>query len=265
MQFFSPAKINLFLRVLRKRPDGYHDLSSLFQIIDLGDTIDIEFSNRDSLTCTDPSIPTDETNLILKATTLFRRKTGSKQGYKIHLDKHIPSQAGLGGGSSNAATTLWACNQLAGNIVTPELLKKWAGEIGSDVPVFFSHGTAHCTGRGERVHHLPPLGPQSLWIVKPPIGLSTPEVFRKFRLNDQGLAIGDYFLNDLERPAFELRPELKMLKESLLKSDFDTVLMTGSGSAFFCLGEGRPPAQMGLFMVQARFLNRTRCQWYEKH
>lgn len=264
MRFFSPAKINLFLKVLRKRPDGYHDLSSLFQMIDLGDTIDIEPSPEDSLTCTDPSIPTDDSNLVLKATALFRRKTGSKTGFKIHLKKHIPSQAGLGGGSSNAATTLWACNQLSGQPATPEMLKRWAGEIGSDVPVFFSQGTAHCTGRGERVHHLPPLPRLTLWIVKPPVGLSTPDVYRTFRLIDSHPSVSDYFLNDLETSAFKLRPELKILKEKLLEAGFETVLMAGSGSAFFCLGEGQPPPQPDLFMIKARFLNRSRSHWYQK-
>src|SRR5262249_13981075 len=107
LTLLSPAKINLFLRILGKRPDGYHELASLFQAIDLADTIHFSLSDADHLTCTDPAIPVDRSNLIWKSVNLFRRKTGLNFHLKIHLEKKIPHQAGLGGGSSNAATTLW--------------------------------------------------------------------------------------------------------------------------------------------------------------
>lgn len=278
MKLFSPAKINLFLRIVGKRLDGYHELASLFQVIDLGDTLTIEAADHDHLTCTDPTIPTDEKNLVIKATQLFRRKTGLKIGLKVHLDKKIPYEAGLGGGSSNAATALWAINQLAGNIATHEELKTWSAEIGSDITFFLSQGTAYCTGRGENVRHLSPLVARTLWIVKPPIGLSTPEVYRTLGLKpthlppeseiaadlNKFIANGNHFFNDLEKPAFQLRPELKLLKDELQHSGFDTVLMTGSGSAFFCIGEGTPPLRPDLFCVKARFLNRSPINWYEK-
>ena len=98
LELFSPAKINLFLRVVSKRPDGYHHLSSVFQAISLGDTLHMTLHHKDVFTCTDPSLPTDRSNLVVKAVELFRQKTGLQHYYKIHLIKRIPAQAGLGGG-----------------------------------------------------------------------------------------------------------------------------------------------------------------------
>ena len=136
LELFSPAKINLFLRIVSKRTDGYHNLSSVFQTLSQGDTLTIERHDRDLLTCTDPELPTDGANLVLKATELFREKTGLKHFFKIHLIKRIPTQAGLGGGSSNAATVLWGCDQLAQTKIALATLKHWGAEIGSDVPFF---------------------------------------------------------------------------------------------------------------------------------
>jgi 4-diphosphocytidyl-2-C-methyl-D-erythritol kinase len=276
LRLFSPAKINLFLRIVSKRSDGYHNLSSLFQTISLGDTLTIELNERDELTCTDPTLPTDSSNLILKATELFRQKTGLKQGFKIHLIKRIPTQAGLGGGSSNAATTLWACDQLADTHLSLNTLKQWGSEIGSDVPFFFSQGTAYCSGRGEIIHHLPALSPRSLWIIKPQGGLSTPEVYRRLNfgqpvsekvvqrdLNAFLSGSAPYF-NDLEKPAFEIKPELYQLKNSLLKRGFETVLMSGSGSAFFCIGHGEIPKDSELTLFPAYYVNRSLFQWYQE-
>ncbi len=113
LNLFSPAKVNLFLRVVSKRADGFHDLSSVFQTISLGDTLTFELCDHDVLTCSDAKLPVNDSNLIMKAVKLFRRNTGFQSGFKIHLNKKIPTESGLGGGSSNAATTLWACQQLA--------------------------------------------------------------------------------------------------------------------------------------------------------
>ncbi len=278
LRLFSPAKINLFLRVVSKRSDGYHHLSSVFQTITLGDTLTIECTagEQDELTCTDPTLPTDASNLILKATALFRRKTGSSQHFKIHLIKRIPTEAGLGGGSSNAATTLWACNQLAQTYVPLAELKQWGSEIGSDIPFFFSQGTAYCTGRGENVYHLPAFPQQSVWIVKPTEGLSTPEVYRRLNLTvpvpeqtvqrdlDAFLSGSLPHFNDLEKPAFEMKPELKQLKTNLMERGFKTVVMSGSGSAFFCLGEGQPLTAPHLDCFSVHFTHRILKDWYQE-
>src|SRR5437016_5240820 len=130
LTLISPAKINLNLRIVGKRPDGYHELSSVFQAIDLCDVLTFEKSEKDKFTCNISTLPNDKKNLVLKALDLFRSKTGLNFCLKIHLDKHIPIEAGLGGGSSNAATTLWACNQLTGQTVSLERLQEWSAEIG---------------------------------------------------------------------------------------------------------------------------------------
>lgn len=261
---FSPAKINLFLRVLGKRIDGYHEISSLFQTVDLGDTLHIDLAASDVLTCSEEAIPLDDSNLILKAAAVFRKKTGLKAGLKVHLDKHIPIQAGLGGGSSNAASTLWAFNKLTGGRVSFNDLQKWGAEIGADVPFFFSHGTSYCTGKGEVIYPIIPLAPPiSAWIIKPKaINLSTPEMYKRLEAKpfqegkfgyrqdlDRLLSGAIEYVNDFERPAFAVEPELSQLKASLLEGGFETVVMTGSGSAFFC-------------QVKARCLSIHICQFF---
>ena len=275
LTLFSPAKINLFLRIVSKRSDGFHSLSSVFQTISLGDTLTIEPHTEDRLTCSDSRLPTDQSNLVLKATDLFRRKTGLNNHFKIHLIKRIPTQAGLGGGSSNAATVLWACNQLASSDIPLNTLKQWGAEIGSDIPFFLSQGTAYCTGKGESVLHLPSLTSKDLWIIKPAAGLSTPEVYKRFKLDTAVTEQGsqrdlERFLsgsllpfNDLETPAFEINPALLKLRNELLDSGFETVLMSGSGSSFFCFGEGTVPKDPGLSAYPVRFINRQSTRWYE--
>lgn len=274
LTLFSPAKINLFLRIISKRPDGFHNLSSLFQTISLGDTLTFELDNQDKLTCSTSEIPSDHSNLILKATHLFRCKSGFDCHFKVNLIKRIPSQAGLGGGSSNAATTLWACNQLTDAQFSISTLAQWGAEIGSDVPFFFSQGTAYCTERGEKVYNLPPLASPPLSVVKPPGGLSTPDVYRRLHFGqpiseksmkqdlDTFFSGTPLYFNDLEKPAFEIRPELAQLKNELKNSGFNVVLLSGSGSAFFCLGEGTPPPNITSF--SAKYLNRSPLNWYSE-
>ena len=273
LTFISPAKINLFLKVLGRRLDGYHDLASLFQAISLHDTLHFELAECNTLICSDPSIPTDSSNLIFKAASLFRSKTGLKFGLKCILEKHIPHEAGLGGGSSNAATTLWALNQLHGMTVPLEQLIDWSSEIGSDITFFLSQGTAYCTGRGEILRPLEALPYQTLWIVKPPQGLSTPKVFKHLNLDqlskyDPENSLENFYLNqpcyynDLEEAAFILQPSLQSLKHQLLESGFQTVLMTGSGTAFFCLGNGIIPEIAGVRAFRVHFMRRTVSDWY---
>jgi 4-diphosphocytidyl-2-C-methyl-D-erythritol kinase len=274
MKLDSPAKINLFLRIVKRRSDGYHELASLFQTIDLCDTLHYELSNKDLLTCSDASIPTDHNNLVLKAVNLFRKKTHLDCNVAIHLEKKIPMQAGLGGGSSNAATTLWALNELCEHPATIEQLMQWSSEIGSDIPFFLSQGTAYCTGRGEILRLLPPLQKKTLLIVKPMQGLSTPEVYRKLDLKtlkqkDPETILTDFLsgrfccINDLEIPAFAIMPELAHLQSRLKSAGFSDVLMSGSGSAFFCLGEGQLPNLSETQQFSASFINRPAHAWYK--
>jgi 4-diphosphocytidyl-2-C-methyl-D-erythritol kinase len=326
---------------LRKRPDGYHDLASLFQAVGFGDTLTLSLlppsaaregndvddiddnggnDGRDAFTCNMPGVPTDGTNLVVRALELMRRKTREMaissstrssanddvdddeddydddyedRYFRADLYKRVPAQAGLGGGSANAATAMWGANELLGGPATLSQLIEWSGELGSDVTFFLSTGTAYCTGRGEvmtPVDFDPPLSPGTkLSIVKPDLGLSTPSVFRALdydRLSDVDpevllnaflrggvVAIDDgHYVNDLESPAFVCLPELKVLKDRLLDVDgFDHVMMSGSGTSIYCIGT---PADMDGFMSEfdgrdgvrvynTEFIQREEGRWFE--
>jgi 4-diphosphocytidyl-2-C-methyl-D-erythritol kinase len=274
VKLYSPAKLNLFFRVLRKRADGFHEIASLMQAISLYDRIEFSFADEDSLTCTDPQIPTDENNFIHKARSLFRQKTGFSAPLAIHIDKQIPPEGGLGGGSGNIATTLYALNKLSEAGLEEEELATWAGEISSDAPFFFSNGTAYATGRGEIVKRLDPLRKTSFYLAKPEgEGLSTPLVYKHCTPNAcvespedllRGGLRGELkACNDLEYPAFALRPDLLEYKRRLLALGFDTVSMTGSGTAFFCLGEVKDPEIPGVQFWKSTFISRKTDRWYE--
>jgi 4-diphosphocytidyl-2-C-methyl-D-erythritol kinase len=189
LDLFSPAKINLFLRITKKREDGFHELASLFQTLAFGDNMTISklpsSATEDSITCNDPAVPCDRSNLVCKAADLFRKKTGSKQHFHIDLAKEVPAGAGLGGGSGNAATMLWAANQLCGLDYSEGDLLEWSGDIGSDISFFFSSGTAYCTGRGEIVRDMPALlDPQyPILLTKPSTPLSTGAVYKALDVN----------------------------------------------------------------------------------
>ncbi|KAF1891903.1 hypothetical protein Lal_00016934 [Lupinus albus] len=249
LTLFSPCKINVFLRITDKREDGYHDLASLFHVISLGDIIKFSLSpskTTDRLSTNVSGVPLDDKNLIIKALNLYRKKTGSENFFWIHLDKRVPTGAGLGGGSSNAATALWAANQFSGCLATEKELQEWSGEIGSDIPFFFSRGAAYCTGRGEVVQDIPP--PISLDIpmvlIKPQQACSTAEVYKRLKLEDTSTVdpLGlleklrrngisqDVCINDLEPPAFEVLPSLKRLKQRITaagRGEYDAVFMSG--------------------------------------
>jgi 4-diphosphocytidyl-2-C-methyl-D-erythritol kinase len=269
----SPAKVNLFFRVLHRRVDGYHEIASLYQTVSLHDRLTMTLGDEDLLTCDDPMIPCDERNLVMKAIMLFRKKTGLSLRVRVHLEKKIPIQAGLGGGSSNAATALFALCALTGVNVTDETLAEWGAELGSDISFFFSTGTAFCHSRGERFVKLSPLKSLACSLVKPRIGLSTPQVFsncfpekhepRAPDLYLKRALVGDLELfNDLEEAAFSLQPSLKNLKEQLLSQGCAQVSMTGSGSAFICLGAPQTLSIPDIEIFPVDFLQRNLKQWY---
>ncbi len=270
----SPAKLNLFLRILSKRADGYHELASLFQAITLFDTLAFSKADQDALTSEGIPVPLNRSNLIWKAVDLFRKKTGRIFALQVHVEKRIPLEAGLGGGSSNAATTLWGLNNLAGSPASPEELRSWASELGSDVAFFLSQGTAYCTGKGEEVAEVDvlPFSPE-ITVIKPHQGLSTPQVYAALKVDDleakDPKAALDSFLkgiphyyNDLEEPAFTIDPSLKELKEKLLKHGFEAVVLAGSGSSFFCVGEAPKIPCDRFFSARAHFAHRSPDGWY---
>ncbi|CAA0813173.1 4-diphosphocytidyl-2-C-methyl-D-erythritol kinase- chloroplastic [Striga hermonthica] len=291
LTLFSPCKINVFLRITGKRADGYHDLASLFHVISLGDKIKFSLSpskSADRLSTNVPGVPLDERNLIIKALNLFRKKTGVDNYFWIHLDKKVPTGAGLGGGSSNAATALWAANQFSGCVVTEKELQDWSGEIGSDIPFFFSQGSAYCTGRGEVVEDIPPSIPLDLpmVLIKPQEACPTAEVYKALRMENtskidplsllekissNGIS-QDVCINDLEPPAFEVLPSLKRLKQRIAaagRGQYDAVFMSGSGSTIVGVGSPDPPQFVNdddeyknVFVSEASFITRPTNQWY---
>jgi 4-diphosphocytidyl-2-C-methyl-D-erythritol kinase len=250
-----PAKLNLFLEVVRRRPDGYHDLDTVMQAIDLYDELRVFPRAEPTLTmeCDDASLPTDERNLVLRAAIALRDHACHRAGAHFVLAKRIPSQAGLGGGSSDAAGALIGLNRAWGLGLSTEALRQLAAAVGSDVAFFLYGGAARCTGRGEAVEPLAVGSRQHYILLCPPVAVSTAEAYRNLRfpltsapadatMLARSLAKGDIeglghsLYNRLEEPAFALRPELRELKGRLAATGlFAGVGMTGSGSALFGL------------------------------
>lgn len=177
----APAKINLALDVTGKREDGYHLLETVFQSISIFDRLNISLTNEKGikLTCNMPWIPCNEKNLAYKAAAAFMEKTGFDKGILINLNKRIPSQAGMGGGSSDAAAVLKGMNKLSGNMLSDAELCKMSASLGADVPFFIFGGTAYAEGIGEKLEILPTLRGIHIVAAKGKGGISTPEAYRR--------------------------------------------------------------------------------------
>ena len=244
---FSPAKVNLHLRVLRKREDGYHDLATLMQRIDLQD--EMTFDHRDGgihLTCPGhPELENDD-NLAVRAARALIRETSWRGGFQIGLFKHIPLAAGLGGGSSNAASTLVALNDLMGQPCSREILMGIGARIGADVPFFIFEKTAWAFGIGDRLEAAPPLPPLFFLLINPGFELSTKSVYEglNFTLTKEPIHYSiPRFLNarevvkglhnDLEEVSVKRHPVIGELKTLLLHSGAPGALMSGSGPTVF--------------------------------
>lgn len=271
LKLISPAKINPFLRIIRKREDGFHELASLFQAVDLVDILSFSHSSEDLFTCSNPNLPVDGSNLVVKSVNLFRSRSGIHIPLHIHLEKHIPVEAGLGGGSSNAATALYALNQLSGKPFSDRSLAALGAELGSDISFFFSSGIAYCTGRGEIVEDVD-LPLSSYTLCKPSFGSSTPAVYKALKLNscsmvDPKTLLASFrnnnpqFINDLESAAFSVNSDLEIFKNTLLASGFETVLMSGSGSTFICKGVNNTSLPHA-FYQKVNVLKRDSNNWY---
>jgi 4-diphosphocytidyl-2-C-methyl-D-erythritol kinase len=253
LRALCPAKINLGLRVLGRRPDGYHEIVTLFQAIDLWDVVQGEPAGTLSLTVSGASIPADEDNLVLRAARLLQERiTPSRgRGARLRLEKSIPVGGGLGGGSSDAAGTLLLLNLLWELGLDGTELSILAGALGSDVPFFLVGGTALGTGRGEHVVPQPAISERAVLLGCPPFGLSTAEVYRALAapltapLADVTVprlfvkfAEGNDFApatNDLEAAAFGMRHELATFRDDLLRLGAEVALLSGSGSTVFGL------------------------------
>ena len=252
--YTAPAKINLSLRVLGKRDDGYHNVDILMARLDLVDTLDFHNSRTTTLLCDTPGVPTDESNLVMKAVREFEKAYGRKAKQKITLTKNIPHGAGLGGGSADAAITLRACNEIIGTGYSDEELHTMASALGSDVPFFLNPVISRCTGRGEIVEPVPVLAEwrSPIVLIKPQFAVSTPSAYKLLRgahrikgvnYNAQ-MVDGIKFVNELERAVFTKFPVLGFSKMWLLgQPGVRAALMCGSGSTLFALTETIEQAQ----------------------
>jgi 4-diphosphocytidyl-2-C-methyl-D-erythritol kinase len=247
MQMLVPAKINLSLKILGRRSDGFHEIETVIAPISLCDEIRIERTDaKDGIEfhCDDASVPQGEDNLIVRAAKSFFAATKLKPAVCIELHKKIPHGAGLGGGSSDAASTLLALNQLCETNLPREALSKIAETIGSDIPFFIFQSAAVCKGRGELVTPLKLRQRLSLLLVKPDFVVPTSWAYHHWlgsreipRISYATQEFADQtFVNDLERPAFEKFVFLAQLKMWLLKQpEVGVALMSGSGSATFAV------------------------------
>lgn len=246
MEFHAPAKINLTLRVKGRREDGFHEIESLVCPISLSDTLEIETRKAGGLefTCDDPTLPTGDTNLVVRAARLFCTSCGIEPHLRIALTKRIPHGAGLGGGSSDAAATLLGLDQIFGTRLGLEKLSAIAAELGSDVPLFLYRSAACVRGRGELVESVAFPHVLPLLLVKPPFGVPTPWAYRQWkdsreipgvRYAEQEFPWGALH-NDLERPVFEKYLFLAALKSWLLaQPEVAGALMSGSGATVFAV------------------------------
>lgn len=277
----SGCKVNLLLNILARRTDGFHELETVMQPVPLFDELD--FKNGGTgvrLTCDNPDLPCDGTNLIVKAANGFHVAAGITPQVSIHVRKRIPMEAGLGGGSANAATTLLGLNELNGNPLSNVQLQSAAAALGSDVPFFLQSNPALATGRGERVEPLAPfaaLRPLTLVLVHPGFGISTPWAYQALArfpdaLNGQpGRAAclidalqtpagegawSTQLYNSLEAPAFWKYPVLQLYVEEFKTQGALAARMSGSGSTVFAWFGNRLTAEQGLEKFRSRFGDR---------
>jgi 4-diphosphocytidyl-2-C-methyl-D-erythritol kinase len=251
MEIQSPAKINLFLEVCSKRPDGYHNLNTLMCCISLYDTIRLTFGKKNiSVRCSHPDVPEDETNLAWRAARLFFDTARIDEGVRIDIEKNIPIGAGLGGGSSNAASVLKGLNAHYGSPVSEAALMAAGKSIGADVPFFIYGKPAVATGIGDILTPCDCIKSCPIILIYPSVPVSTAEVYKKLNLTltktkkintktlfelNLGQDSAKELFNDLESVAVAICPEIQEAKALLLVNNASTAMMTGSGSAVFGL------------------------------
>lgn len=284
MEIRSYAKVNLYLEITDRRPDGYHELISLMCGIELADTLRLQFeAARTGVACPHPEVPEDGRNLALKAARLFFRETGISAHVRIFIEKNIPPGAGLGGGSSNAATVLRALNRHYAAPLSTDALKALGGQLGADVPFFIDAQPAIATGIGERLTPWPHLTPTPILVIYPQIPLSTARVYQHFnfgltknkkipkkntfrhpweifsktnkkrtnekRTNEKPNEPVHWLYNDLEAPAIEILPVIAEIKQTLMANNAAGALMSGSGSAVFGLYPDEATAERAFFEI----------------
>ena len=261
MQVLSPAKINPSLKILGRRDDGFHEIETLIAPITLCDEIEVHKSDRERIEfrCDDPSVPTGDDNLVVRATKALFEETKLKNGVSIELKKKIPHGAGLGGGSSDAASTLLALNQIFETKLTRDELAKLGSTIGSDIPLFIFESAAICKGRGDLVTPINLERRLSILLLKPDFRVSTEWAYSRWQDSREIPGVyyatqefaGQTFVNDLERPVFQKFVFLARLKMWLLdQPEVVAALMSGSGSTVFAVL--RPNVDIDLLAMRAR-------------
>jgi len=245
------AKINLGLRILRKREDGYHDIETVFHRINLFDELEFESAESLSMTCNSADLPVDERNLCMKAASLMRRRYVVRNGVHITLRKNIPIGAGLGGGSSDAATALLSLARLWELKIKDDEMRSLAVQLGSDVPYFLRNGTAHATGRGETLDYFDLRLPYWIVVVFPKVSISTSWAYANARIPnrpataslinvlvesvDDPRKLTDLLHNDFESLVLHSHPVIDEVRRELLDSSAKFVQMSGSGSSVYGL------------------------------
>ena len=273
----SHCKINLLLNVVGQRADGFHELEMLMLPVPIFDRLDFELLGHGiELTCNQPGIPTDSSNLVCQAAESFAAKAGVTGGVRVHLEKSIPAEGGLGGGSSNAAATLLALNKLHDQPLGQATLHELAAELGSDVPFFMQSQAAVAKGRGEIIEPVAPLEAldgKSLLLVRPGFGVPTPWAYQslakfpgaknrplgqanelaKSLANGSLAEAGDTFYNSLEAPVFDKFPLLNLMKQHALANGAEAALLCGSGSTVFVICSDAATAQSLGQAIKSKF------------
>ncbi|MCA1593841.1 MAG: 4-(cytidine 5'-diphospho)-2-C-methyl-D-erythritol kinase [Acidobacteria bacterium] len=256
------AKINLTLRVLGRRADGYHEIQTILQTITLQDNLTFEAleGERLELICTDPQVPADESNLVHRAATALRERFGIRRGARVVLEKSIPAGGGLGGGSSDAAVALLGLSRLWEIRLDKFVLTEIGAPLGADVPYFFTGGTALGTGTGTIITPLQDIPRQHLVVVAPDVKISTAEAYKA--LNASALtkaeravmlpisrvepqfsdSLHEVMRNDFEAVVFRLYPEIERARNALLECGARRALLSGSGSSVFGIFDGMAEA-----------------------
>lgn len=273
----SPCKVNLLLNILGRREDGFHELETVMQPVNLCDELAFERTAYGlTLTCSEPTLPADAGNLVHRAAAAFLERSGITDGVSIHLEKKIPMAAGLGGGSGNAGTTLLALNDLFEHPLSAETLLEIAAQLGSDIPFFLQSNPAVAVGRGEKVTSLPAfraLQGCALLLVHPGFGIATAWAYKELArfpaafLGQPGRAAklislleaddlpkaSREFYNSLEAPALDKYPWLSVLQDFLRENGSAAVLMSGSGSTTFAMAHDLQAAQELEERVRGKF------------
>ncbi len=262
----SPAKVNLHLQVIAKRPDGYHDLRMVMVEISIYDEVKVALAKEGvNLFCDHPGVPLGDKNIAVRAAKLFIEETGFDGGVDLHIKKKIPMGGGLGGGSSNAASVLMALNELTGNKVSEERLLEIGLKLGADVPFFIFKGAALAEGIGERLSKINDLPEMSFLLVNPNIEIPTASIFKSLNLEltkereSHTITGFNYSLepvvsilhNDLEDVVLKKHPEVAAAL-NLLKGEgsAEGVLMSGSGATVFGLYDSEASARRALAVLK---------------